>query len=67
MTREMGATMAAVIAPIDFLVLPRILALGLMMPAMCLYADLLGLRGGTVVGATMLELGVIEYSAASSS
>jgi phospholipid/cholesterol/gamma-HCH transport system permease protein len=48
-------------------VLPRILALGLMMPAMCLYADLLGLRGGTVVGATMLELGVIEYSAASSS
>jgi phospholipid/cholesterol/gamma-HCH transport system permease protein len=45
----------------EFLVLPRILALGFMMPLMCLYADLLGLLGGMVVGIGMLDLGVVEY------
>jgi len=33
----------------EFLVLPRLLALSLMMPLLCLYADLLGIAGGLVV------------------
>lgn len=58
---EIDALTTLGIAPIEFLVLPRILALGLMMPLMCLYADLLGVLGGMVVGVGMLDLGVTEY------
>ena len=58
---EIDALTTLGIAPIEFLVLPRILALAFMMPLMCLYADLLGLLGGMVVGIGMLDLGVIEY------
>jgi phospholipid/cholesterol/gamma-HCH transport system permease protein len=59
---EIDALTTLGISPIEFLVLPRMLALGLMMPLMCLYADLLGLAGGMAVGIGMLDLGVIEYS-----
>jgi phospholipid/cholesterol/gamma-HCH transport system permease protein len=58
---EVDALTTLGIAPMEFLVLPRILALGFMMPLMCLYADLLGLLGGMVVGIGMLDLGVVEY------
>jgi len=58
---EIDALITLGIAPIEFLVLPRMLALALMMPLMCLYADLLGLLGGMVVGIGMLDLGVTEY------
>jgi len=58
---EIDALTTLGIAPIEFLVLPRMLALGLMMPLMCLYADLLGLLGGMAVGVGMLDLGVTEY------
>ena len=34
----------------EFLVLPRMLALALMMPLLCLYADLMGVLGGLIVG-----------------
>ncbi|HTP27472.1 MAG TPA: ABC transporter permease [Anaeromyxobacteraceae bacterium] len=47
--------------PMDFLVLPRLLALFLMMPLLCLYADLMGILGGLVVGVGMLDLGAVEY------
>jgi phospholipid/cholesterol/gamma-HCH transport system permease protein len=45
----------------EFLVLPRIIALTLMMPLLCLYADLMGILGGLLVGVTMLDLNVMEY------
>jgi len=44
------------ISPIDFLVLPRMLGLTLMMPLLCLYADLVGILGGLVVGVGVLNL-----------
>jgi len=44
------------IRPMEFLVLPRMLALVLMVPLLTLYADLLGILGGTFVGTTMLQL-----------
>ena len=34
--------------PMEFLVLPRVLALVLMMPLLCLYADLIGILGGSL-------------------
>jgi phospholipid/cholesterol/gamma-HCH transport system permease protein len=33
----------------------------LMMPLLCLYADLMGILGGMIVGVGMLDLSVIEY------
>ena len=48
-------------SPMEFLVLPRMLALMLMMPLLTLYADVVGILGGALIGVGMLELGVIEY------
>jgi len=58
---EIDALTTLGISPIEFLVLPRMLALAIMMPLLCLYADLLGLLGGMTVGVGMLDLGVVEY------
>ncbi len=49
------------ISPFDFLVLPRILALVGMMPFLCLYADLVGIMGGAIVGLGMLDLSLPLY------
>jgi phospholipid/cholesterol/gamma-HCH transport system permease protein len=43
-------------SPVQFLVLPRMVALTCMMPLLVLYADLLGIVGGLVVGAGVLGL-----------
>ncbi|MBW1997401.1 MAG: ABC transporter permease [Deltaproteobacteria bacterium] len=58
---EIDALKTLGVSPMEFLVLPRILALILMMPLLCLYADLMGVLGGLIVGVGMLDLGVIEY------
>jgi phospholipid/cholesterol/gamma-HCH transport system permease protein len=58
---EIDALTTLGISPIEFLVLPRMLALAIMMPLLCLYADLLGLLGGMAVGVGLLDLGVVEY------
>ena len=48
-------------SPMDFLVLPRMLALAVMFPLLVLYADALGIFGGYLVGVGMLDLGTTEY------
>ncbi len=58
---EIDALKTMGISPIEFLILPRLLALTLMMPLLCLYSDLLGIVGGAVVGVGMLDLGVVSY------
>jgi phospholipid/cholesterol/gamma-HCH transport system permease protein len=45
----------------EFLVLPRMLALVLMTPLLCLYADLLGILGGAFVGVMFLDLPPVTY------
>jgi len=60
---EIDALKTMGISPMEFLVLPRMLALMLMMPLLCLYADLMGILGGMIVGISMLDLGVMEYYA----
>jgi phospholipid/cholesterol/gamma-HCH transport system permease protein len=47
--------------PMEFLVLPRMLALVLMMPLLCLYADALAILGGSIIGIAFLDLPWIEY------
>lgn len=58
---EIDALKTMGISPMEFLVLPRMLGLTLMMPLLCLYADLMGILGGLIVGVFMLDLNVIEY------
>ncbi|MDZ7760727.1 MAG: ABC transporter permease [Desulfovermiculus sp.] len=58
---EIDALHTLGISPFDFLVLPRILALVLMMPLLCLYADLMGILGGAIVGMGMLDLSLPLY------
>jgi phospholipid/cholesterol/gamma-HCH transport system permease protein len=49
------------VSPAEFLVLPRVLALVLMMPLLALYSNLMGILGGYVIGVGMLELNSVEY------
>ncbi|MFC1823585.1 ABC transporter permease [Thermodesulfobacteriota bacterium] len=58
---EIDALKTMGISPMEFLVLPRMLAMALMMPLLCLYADLMGVLGGMIVGVGMLDLNVMEY------
>ncbi len=47
--------------PVEFLVLPRLIATTLMMPALTAYGILMGLLGGMFVGVALLNLGAMEY------
>jgi phospholipid/cholesterol/gamma-HCH transport system permease protein len=58
---EIDALKTMGFSPVEFLVLPRMVALFLMMPLLCLYADLMGVLGGMIVGVTMLDLGITQY------
>jgi phospholipid/cholesterol/gamma-HCH transport system permease protein len=58
---EIDALRTLGISPMEFLVLPRMLALLLMMPLLCLYADFMGMLGGLMIGASMLDLTVMQY------
>ena len=58
---EIDALTTMGFAPMEFLVLPRMLALMAMLPLLCLYADFMGILGGLVVGAGMLDLGWLQY------
>jgi phospholipid/cholesterol/gamma-HCH transport system permease protein len=55
-TQEVDALSTMGISPLDFLVLPRMIALCLMMPLLCFYADFIGILGGAAVGVGMLKL-----------
>lgn len=58
---EIDALRTMGINPVEFLVLPRLLGLAVMMPLLCLYSDLMGILGGLSVGVVMLDLNVQEY------
>jgi len=60
-TQEIDALTTMGISPIEFLVVPRIFGLVLMMPLLCLYADFVGILGGVTVGVGMLGLTLRSY------
>jgi phospholipid/cholesterol/gamma-HCH transport system permease protein len=60
-TQEVDALTTMGISPIEFLVLPRALALCLMMPLLALYSNLLGILGGAVIATGMLGLSLPVY------
>lgn len=59
--QEIDALTTLGISPFDFLVLPRFLALVVMMPLLTLYANLFGIFGGMLVGTGMLGLTAQTY------
>ena len=58
---EIDALETLGISAMDFLVLPRMLALILMMPLLTLYSILFGILGGLFVSVTTFDIGVLEY------
>ncbi|MDJ0850085.1 MAG: ABC transporter permease [Myxococcota bacterium] len=59
---EIDALETMGIDPMEYLVLPRMLALMLMMPLLTLYADFLGIVGGMLVSTTALGVGAVQYA-----
>jgi phospholipid/cholesterol/gamma-HCH transport system permease protein len=60
-SQEIDALATMGIAPLEFLVLPRMIALALMMPLLCLYSDAIGILGGAAVGVFGLGLSAETY------
>jgi phospholipid/cholesterol/gamma-HCH transport system permease protein len=58
---EIDALRTAGFSPMEFLVLPRLLALGLMMPLLSLYASFLGILGGALVSKTLSGISYTLY------
>ena len=56
MNQEIDALATLDISVMEFLVLPRVIALALMMPLLTLFADLVGILGGALIGITTLGL-----------
>jgi phospholipid/cholesterol/gamma-HCH transport system permease protein len=58
---ELSALQTFGISPIEFLVLPRMVALMLMMPFLCIFADMISIAGGYVVSVGMLDITSTVY------
>jgi phospholipid/cholesterol/gamma-HCH transport system permease protein len=59
--QEVDALSTMGISPLEFLVLPRMIALAVMMPLLCLYSDAVGILGGVAVGVIGLDLSPVTY------
>ena len=58
---EIDALRTLAISPMEFLVLPRMLSLTLMMPLLCLYANLMGILGGLIVASGIYGVSPMLY------
>lgn len=58
---EIDALTTLGLDPMDFLVLPRVLALVLMVPLLTLYANAVGILGGMSVALSMLDVSPVQY------
>jgi len=62
LSEELDALRVIGVSPIDRLVLPRLIALMLLLPVLCLYGDLLGVLGGAVVGIGLADVPAPIYA-----
>src|SRR5439155_2424609 len=60
-SEEIEALEAGAIAPIRFLVVPRVLATTVMMVCLAVVADLVGMGGGMIVSRAFLDIGLLQY------
>ncbi|NCA70536.1 MAG: ABC transporter permease [Sphingobacteriia bacterium] len=58
---EIDALRTLGISPIEFLVLPRLVALVVMTPLLAIYANLMGILGGALAGSVVGGLSLTEY------
>ncbi len=58
---EIDALKTMNLPPLAFLVLPRMLALIVTMPLLCLYSDLMGVVGGGLVSISLFDVSLQEY------
>jgi phospholipid/cholesterol/gamma-HCH transport system permease protein len=58
---EVDALVTMGLSPMEFLVLPNMIALIVMMPLLCLYSILVGIVGGAVVGMGGFDISLIAY------
>ena len=58
---EISALQTLGIPPMEFLVLPRIVALVMMMPLLAVFANIVGMLGGLLIGGVMLDISPIAY------
>jgi len=58
---EIDALKTMGISPMQFLVMPRMLALAFMMPLLCLYADFMGILGGALVTTSVFDVSLMQY------
>jgi phospholipid/cholesterol/gamma-HCH transport system permease protein len=58
---EIDALATLGLVPVDFLVLPRLIALGLMTPLLTIYANCVGIIGGMVVALGILQIPTSAY------
>ncbi len=59
---EIDALTTLGLDPTDFLVLPRLIALIIMMPLLTMYSSLMGILGGMLVAMFMLDASFIQYA-----
>lgn len=60
-SEEVSALEIMSINPVRFLVMPRLVALAVMMPILTIYTNILGIVGGAVIGSTQLEVTFQAY------
>jgi phospholipid/cholesterol/gamma-HCH transport system permease protein len=58
--RETDALRTLAVDPIQYLVVPRMLML--MLPLLALYANLMGILGGGIIGVTVFGINALQYS-----
>ena len=61
LNEELDALRTFGIRPMEFLVLPRTLALIVMVPMLVVYADIVGVLGGLTVGVQIMDFSVSHY------
>lgn len=60
-TEEIDAMRTIGIAPLELLVLPKIIALLIALPLLTIFADVLGVLGGMIMANALLGVGFIEF------
>ena len=60
-TEEIDAMRTLGIAPLELLVIPKVIALVIALPLLTVFADVLGVAGGMLMARTQLEVGYAEF------
>lgn len=60
-TEELDAVRILGISPLQYLVLPKVLALLIALPLLTVYADVLGVLGGMAIATNQLNIGTVEF------